>query len=94
MNELTKKKKKLKVNLAANIVNNFFLDSDYQGKDWEAVRKELIKRIEKALKENTEQVIKEIKDYQHGWIRDDGTGEPERAPEWQVIEDLLKKLCQ
>ena len=38
-----------KVSIAAGIVNNLFLDSDYQGKDWEAVRKQLIKDIEQAF---------------------------------------------
>lgn len=36
-------KRKPKVNEAAGIINSMFLDSPYEGKDWEAVRKDLIK---------------------------------------------------
>lgn len=43
--------KKPKVNKIANVVNNHFLDSDYQGKDWEAVRKSLIKELTKLFRE-------------------------------------------
>ena len=52
-----------KLNIAANIVNNLFLDSDYRGKDWEAVRKQLIKDIEQALsqqKQEFKRVVEEI----------------------------------
>ena len=38
------------------------------------------------------EVVEEIKNYQYGFIRDDGYGNPERAPEWQVIEDLILAL--
>ena len=48
--------------------------------------------ISQAIDQTREETIREIKNYQHGFIRDDGFGEPERAPEWQVVEDLLKSL--
>lgn len=41
------KEKRPKLNIVANIVNSHFLDSDYQGKDWEVVRKSLIKELDK-----------------------------------------------
>ncbi len=45
-----------------------------------------------AREEERTKAVVSIRDYQQGFIRDDGTGEPERAPEWQVIEDLLDSL--
>jgi len=48
--------------------------------------------LTQVLSQREEEVIQKIKDYQHGFVRDDGMGEPERAPEWQVIEDLLQTL--
>ena len=33
-----------------------------------------------------------IDKYNNGFVRDDGFGNPERAPEWQVIDDLITKL--
>lgn len=50
---------------------------------------EVCKRI---ITQQQENVRREIREYQYGFIRDDGSGEPERAPEWQVIEDLLTHL--
>ena len=38
----TPQKQDVQVNKIASIVNNYFLDSEYDGKDWEAVRKGLI----------------------------------------------------
>jgi len=52
----------------------------------------LEKFIDQALSQNRQQVIEEIREYNKGFIRDDGTGEPEIAPEYQVIEDLKKRL--
>ena len=49
--------------------------------------KQFIKQTLKAQEENFEKVLR---DYQYGFIRDDGFGNPERAPEWQVIEDCIK----
>ena len=50
-----------KPNEIANVINSLFLDSDYQGKDWEAVRKELTHRFSelKSLwqKETVEKAI-------------------------------------
>jgi AAA+ ATPase superfamily predicted ATPase len=48
--------------------------------------------IRQTLKEQRQEIIEEIENYQHGFVRDDGSGEPERAPEWQVIEELLQTL--
>jgi len=42
--------KRPKLNIVANIVNNHFLDSDYRGKDWEEVRKSLIKELNEYIK--------------------------------------------
>ena len=49
---------------------------------------ELWSFILQIRKEDKERII----DYQHGFVRNDGHEEPERAPEWQVIEDLLNQL--
>lgn len=49
-------------------------------------------KLRQAGEVAVEEYKKKIGSYQHGFIRDDGTGEPERAPEWQVIEDLLTYL--
>ncbi|MBL7052081.1 MAG: hypothetical protein ISS01_03235 [Nanoarchaeota archaeon] len=43
-------------------------------------------------KKQRDEIIKDIINYQHGFIRDDGFGNPERAQEWQVIEDLINSL--
>ena len=45
---------KLQVDMVANVVNNLFLDNDYQGKDWEAVRKALIKDLSNLLRTTLE----------------------------------------
>lgn len=45
----TADKERPQPNEAARLVNSRFLDSDYQGKDWEAVRKCLIADIEALL---------------------------------------------
>lgn len=51
------------------------------------------KWLELSLTSLRNQIAKEdveyVKNYQNGFVRDDGTGEPERAPEWQVIEDFI-----
>jgi hypothetical protein len=52
--EQVKKEGRPKLNIVANIINTHFLDTCYQGKDWEAVRKSLIKELstlEKAVRE-------------------------------------------
>lgn len=46
---MKKENKKPKLNLIASIVNNHFLDSDYQGKNWEEVRKSLILELKNFI---------------------------------------------
>ena len=61
----------------ANIVNGLFLDSDYAGKDWAAVRKSLIK----ALNSHINNLIIEEK------IRE--LGKMFLRPGWEEIENYL-----
>lgn len=42
-----------------------------------------------SKEEVRKEMIEIIKDYQNGWIREGADGEPERAFEWQVIDNLL-----
>ena len=42
-------REKPSVSRVATIVNKLFLDSDYRGKDWEAVRKQLIQDFSQEL---------------------------------------------
>lgn len=37
--------KRTRASIVAAVINNNFLESEYQGKDWEAVRKTLIKQL-------------------------------------------------
>jgi len=59
---------------------------------FEELKKYLFELKSLWQKEAREEIIEKIKNYQYGFIRDDGTGEPERAPEWQVIEDFINSL--
>ncbi len=54
-----KEKQRPKVNLIAFIVNSHFLDSDYQGKDWESVRKSLIEELSELFEEEKQKLIKD-----------------------------------
>jgi len=48
-----------KADIVANIVNNLFLQSDYNGKDWESVRKELIRKFRKQIAQAREEAYGE-----------------------------------
>lgn len=74
-----KQKKEITKILNAKIKNSSDIELQYS---------QLCKLFDKTLDEQRKEII----NYQHGFVRDDGFGNPERAPEWQVIEDLIKTL--
>ena len=74
-----KQKKEISKILNAKIKNSSDIELQYS---------QLCKLFDKTLDEQRKEII----NYQHGFVRDDGFGNPERAPEWQVIEDLIKTL--
>jgi hypothetical protein len=52
---------KPKVNEMARIVNSHFLDSEYQGKDWEAVRLSLIEKLTSHFQQEQERAVLEAR---------------------------------
>ena len=52
---------KPKVNKVATIVNSMFLDSPYEGKDWEQVRKDLIDALTTIQQETEKSMVEKMK---------------------------------
>ena len=48
--------------------------------------------IRNLLSTARKEMVEEIRQYQDGFVHNVGYGNFERAPEWQVIEDLLASL--
>ena len=51
-----------------------------------------LKFFEKIIYKAKSQIVEQIREYRDGWVKDDGFGNPIFAPEYQVIDDVIKLL--
>jgi hypothetical protein len=85
---------KPKINEVARVVNSLFLNSDYQGKDWESVRKHLIIEVDDLV--NRAKTIHYKDQYTPIIIKDDVDNEYMLINKYEatMITSVLKKLAK